>query len=530
MEKKTAEFHSTLPYPSTRSAILLALATIAISLIWWLPKFTASGNPFDEAILLVYPELCLLGKILHRDFQAYYGPANIWLLAGVYNLFGISIGVERIVGLVERTVLLFLMGCLALRLQPRAIVATLLSTLLILTPLSLIALAWIPTVIFALAGLLVSIRVRNHSHYAAIAGFLLATSLQFRPDAGPAVLLASGVYLISWNSKQRWQWLAGFLIGNLPMLLHLLTAGPQALWNNLIFYPLFVVKDGRIIHWAEVKAIIKPLLALGFFLATANLVTGWIFWRRRPDTDGTPLYFAAAVLGAGLSHQIFQRCDLAHLAMGSLITFPLGAITLHHWLPWKKGWLQTLVGTIACVVLFTICAPSYANRIAFPQLREVVSQKTTPAAVLTNNNRTWPLDPPTAQFHANLILQYLHEQGRDGDKIFVGPGDLRRTFYSDLYFYHLLLPKIQPSGYFLELNPLLTNSETSGIDQQIARSQWVLLNQIYDHFFEANRSSEYGSSKPNNVLKSRFHETLRSGPFILYRISTSPPLENPITL
>jgi hypothetical protein len=75
------------------------------------------------------------------------------------------------------------------------------------------------------------------------------------------------------------------------------------------------------------------------------------------------------------------------------------------------------------------------------------------------------------------------------------------------------MPRLSPSGYFIELNPLLTNSETSGLDQQITDSRWVILNQIYDRFFEKNRSAEFGSEKPNLVLKARFEEVFHSGPF-----------------
>ena len=114
------------------------------------------------------------------------------------------------------------------------------------------------------------------------------------------------------------------------------------------------------------------------------------------------------------------------------------------------------------------------------------------------------------------LLSAIEGSTEPGDRIFVGPSDLRRTYFNDLHFYHLLMPRLVPSGYFLELNPLLTNSETSGIDRQIADSQWVITNEIYDRFHEANRSSEFGSEKPNLVLKTQFQEVFRSGPFRVF--------------
>ena len=501
--------------------LLVGLCSIAISLFWWLPKFSASGNPFDEATLLVYPELCLQGKIVYRDFQAYYGPGNIWLLAGVYHGFGLSIWVERIVGLIERILLLVTFGWLALRLQPRASGAVMLALLFVLTPLSLIALAWIPAVLLSLTGLLLASRVRLDSEgsnaAALLSGLAMAFALLFRPDAGPAVLLAAGVFLLAWRANQRWRWLGGFILGNIPMLIHVLIATPRAVWNNLVYYPVFVVREGRVIPWENIQPTIKPLLWLVMALAIANIITGWIAWRRDKGTAGTPLYLAASVLGAALIHQTLQRCDLAHLAMGSLVTFPLGAITVQfwveRWLPWKNRFLQIAVGPAACIAVFAMAAPDYLQKIALPQLREVVTQEASPAKNVISGGRTWPLAPPAAALHTTRVLNYINDHSQPGEKLFVGPGDLRRTYFNDLHLYHLLMPRLVPSGYFLELNPLLTNSETSGIDRQIADSHWVILNEIYDRYHEANRSSELGSEKPNLVLKAQFQEVFRSGPF-----------------
>ncbi len=519
-----------------RLPLLLAVMSVAVSLVWWLPKFSMAGNPFDEAILLIYPELVMLGKVLHRDFQAYYGPGNVWMLAGIYQVFGVSISVERIVGLAERIVFLHLLILLAGRLTGRAVVTVILAGLLVLTPLGLMALAWIPAVILSLSGLLVAGRVANRDAADAIvplpslAGGLMALSLLFRPDAGPAVLLASGIFLLGWTGRQRRQWLTGFLLGNVPMLIHLLTATPRAVWNNLLYYPLFIVKDGRLIPWADVKPIIQPLIWLYLALAFANVLTGILLWRR--DKASPPLFLAVSLLGVGLAHQVFQRCDLAHLAMGSLITFPLGAITAHIWLerwwPARSRWLTGPAGLVLCGSIFFAVAPDYGRQIALPQLREVVAEEAVPANSVVSGSRSYPIAPPVAQFHAMKVTEYISSRSQAGDKIFVGPGDLRRTFYGDLYFYYLLMPRMMPSGYFMELNPLLTNSETSGIEQQILGSEWVLLNQIYDHYYENNRSSELGSEKPGKVLKAHFQEVFRSGPFLVYRkVSvTAPPAAN----
>jgi hypothetical protein len=42
------------------------------------------------------------GQIPHRDFYAYYGPAPLYILAGLFRLFGESIFIERLLDLTYR--------------------------------------------------------------------------------------------------------------------------------------------------------------------------------------------------------------------------------------------------------------------------------------------------------------------------------------------------------------------------------------------------------------------------------------------
>src|SRR4029079_18164534 len=63
--------------------------------------FRGSGSPMEEGFMLVFPERVLAGDIPNRDFLHLYGPGSLWVLAGVYKVFGTSITVERVVGLIQ---------------------------------------------------------------------------------------------------------------------------------------------------------------------------------------------------------------------------------------------------------------------------------------------------------------------------------------------------------------------------------------------------------------------------------------------
>src|ERR1043166_4235386 len=85
----------------------VAAALILIALLVPLSHgFRVPAVPMDEGSLLVYPERILKGDLPYRDFETFYGPANLWVLGCAYKFFGANIFVERAIGLIYRVVIL----------------------------------------------------------------------------------------------------------------------------------------------------------------------------------------------------------------------------------------------------------------------------------------------------------------------------------------------------------------------------------------------------------------------------------------
>src|SRR5437588_7998335 len=55
-----------------QSLVLITLAAALVIALW--PTFQAPGQPEDEGIALVHPELLLKGRLPYRDFERIYGP------------------------------------------------------------------------------------------------------------------------------------------------------------------------------------------------------------------------------------------------------------------------------------------------------------------------------------------------------------------------------------------------------------------------------------------------------------------------
>ena len=87
--------------------------------------------------------------------------------------------------------------------------------------------------------------------------------------------------------------------------------------------------------------------------------------------------------------------------------------------------------------------------------------------------------------------------------MFVGPGDLRKTPYSDAYLYYML-PDLVPGTYYIEMDPGVANTEHSGLDRQLESSDIVILSKIWDDWNEPNDSRKIGADKSVRVLTRHF--------------------------
>jgi hypothetical protein len=87
--------------------------------------------------------------------------------------------------------------------------------------------------------------------------------------------------------------------------------------------------------------------------------------------------------------------------------------------------------------------------------------------------------------------------------LFVGTGDLRKTPYSDAYLYYML-PNLDPATYYIEMDPGVANAKDSGLAQQLASADTVILSTIWDAWSEPNDSRKFGPNTPNEVLARDF--------------------------
>jgi hypothetical protein len=173
--------------------VTIAVLT-GVSLLYLTLSMQRSIIVYDEGLILFGAERVLHGDVPHRDFYANYGPAQFYLLAGLYKLFGASVLVERALDTVERCCCVVLVFAIVDRAAPRvhAILAAG-ASLIWLQYFGAYGYPLFPALAAALAGLaclMPSFRGSGTSSRLLAAGGCAGVVLLFRYDTGIATFLA----------------------------------------------------------------------------------------------------------------------------------------------------------------------------------------------------------------------------------------------------------------------------------------------------------------------------------------------------
>ena len=507
------------------------------------------GPPMEEGFMLVFPERILAGDLPHKDFLHLYGPGSLWALAGWYKLVGVSLTAERVFGLAQLAGIVFGVMALAWPWGRRvATAAGILGVLLTTTAIGLTALAWDGAVALLVASVWFGLRARrwltdthdppsDRSRRTADrlfvwSGILAGLALLFRPDAIVATGLATlGLMAgLGWRRWRRW------LMGAVPVVslyfVHLALSGPSAAIRGMFLEPVFDLRAGRSLprppSWDTFDGALQkvallrpqpwPLPALHspgqafvwfFLLPAATLfVVGVGWWRVRSEpTSWRPrVLLTVGLLGLGLMPQAMQRADTTHLAWVSCVTLAflpaaISEFLQHLRVPALRRWAPTIaVGLVALLPLVVI--PHFTARTYLDLAKQSINGNVFGYPV-TYEGRTFYLGAEDIAPVAQRMLEEIGPQIEPGDRLFVGTADLRKTPYSDAYLYYLL-PDATPGTRYIEMDPGMANAPGSGLAEEVAGSDWLILSHVWDAWDEPNDSRINGPDGPNQVVRDDF--------------------------
>jgi hypothetical protein len=503
--------------------------------------YLSSGATMEEGFMLTFPERVLAGDVPNVDFLHLYGPGSLHALAGVYQVFGVDLFVQRTYGLVQHLgiilgvyVLLRAWGRLA------ALGGAALATVLVLAPIGLSALAWNGAVAFGLWSVIFALRARAATSKRpgvcwAVAGLLSGLALTFRPDLVIALALAHAFLL--WRSGGLTRFVAGAVAGLLPFIVHFAIAGPSAVIDGMLLDPVRYLRPGRELPqppswdrfdgalqviadkfppWWKVPHLFGPQqLFLWFFLlpvvAIGVVAVGAVLRRRSlPDTPHRhrlDVLVAAGAFGFGLLPQAFQRPDSAHLAWVSCVCFPVAIAAIIEVAgarrPSSLPMYRALVGIGVVAVSMLVVFPYFSYRPYLAYSRQSIGDVPQGGIKVERNGRAFYLGDTRPWNAANEVIADLDARAQPGERLLVGPVDLRQTIYSDVFFYYLF-PELTPATYYIEMDPGLANAEGTRLTGDVESADWLILTRYWSGWIEPNTSTVFGDDKPNQAVEENF--------------------------
>jgi len=487
-----------------RYALLASALILVVLLVGFWPAFETAGSPMDEGMTLVYPEMLLHGKLPYRDFETFYGPANPAALAAAFAAFGTNIFVERAVGLLYRVLVLLAVFAITRRWGNTIGLGCLALTGCILVGTYLPAYAWLG----AMACALWSLSLGSHADSSTrcfLGGVLAGGALLFRPDIGPAMIVATFPLFLGMTRPIRWKYLCGTGLGLLPLGVLTLFTGWRPVVDNLFLIPVLHAGPARHLPLFFAGACLVILFGAHLLASVVNVVAGVVAMRSQQRDGRGRLLLAVALFGLGLTHQAANRLDSLHLLFVVFISFgilPLSLFLIGARLgkttPRKRDAVFALVAVVAMLQalspeLTIMVRSAFAGALNY----------NADATFVGRGSRLFPFNSFKVASTVSMVLKDLDALSAPGERLFVGPADLRRTNYNDTYLYHLM-PKLTPATYFLEMNPLSANRPGSRLASDVESADWLVLNRFWDPWSEPNHSMDYASNAPNAVVKRDF--------------------------
>ena len=487
---------------------IVVLLVVALPLLAWLPTHVL---PQDEGQLLVYPERVLAGAIPYRDFSTFYGPGNLWTLAGAFAIFGPSVVLERAIGILYRCgVALLLFVVLGRRHRGAAAgSALILSAAFLLAPVTLAAYAWLG----ALALILLAVERLDRGR-GGVAGVACAAAITYRPDILPCVL-ALAPLVVSLDGRGRRRLGTSFGLGLLPLAVTVVLATPAAVFENLVVDAVFRTRSGRSLPLSFLGDEGLRLLLLAAASGALLLLSA-----RRADAPERRLRATLGLLGLASLLQVVQRPDGIHLSLGTAVPLALLPFALVG-LPVRWRRMRGAAVLVGLLLPFVCSRCSLGGSFALSWRRAILAEAG-PSYSVTHRGRVLPVRSPDDELEISSAMRLVEAASAPGDRVFIAPADLSAAFMNETALY-FLLPQLVPAGYYLEMNPGSANRAGSRLASDIATAKVVLLSDRFSEETEGRAAPGAGAEEAIRVLRERFVPFATAGRFLVLRNREAGP-------
>ena len=304
-----------------------------------------------------------------------------------------------------------------------------------------------------------------------------------------------------------------------PLAVLLAHVGWEQGLNNLFVYPVLRSSPGRHIPLYAADPAAVRLFFLHVVATVMNVAVGFTMWIGRPRAKQDLTLLCVSLFAAGITHQAWQRLDWFHVMFAAFLSIGVLPISV---MVMGSAWLKRLSAVklgAGTAILTAILVSVFVPEVPFIA-RVTISAATQTNPVdnfrVENRGRWFPVGSLITAQRIQRMIGKLEGLSSPGQRLFVGPRDLRRTNYCDTFLYHLT-PQLRPATYFLEMNPFSANRPGSRLADDIKSADWLILSRSWDTPEQFNRAKENGSDQPNIVVRENFELVADYGDYSLFR-------------
>lgn len=485
---------------------LLVASLFLMSLVFLVCCMDRSVAVFDESLMLVGATRVLDGAIPHRDFITLYGPAQFYILAALFKVFGASVLVERAWDTFTRCCIVVLVMVVVGQVAPRIFAFMAASASLVwVAAAETYGFPVFPAFAAALASLACLIPTFGRARAApwlTAAGVWAGAVMLFRYDLGIATFGSECAILIvsAWFEPEdrahrlttvlrSVMWFsAGFAVVVLPVAVAFALCGvfPDLIFQVITYPAQYYVRMRSLpfprpwaphTHWRAFAVYLPLLLSAA---ATPTLVgiarrqwenkTG----RWRPATSAALPWtlLALVVLTLVFYGKGLVRVSVVHLAM-SLVTSMALAGVLAQPMPGRRllgrGVVVAALATAAVLTLFALRLDLHYARLNVAWARNPASWEQPPSGVpVTEGSCRVPAEfqrmacfPITKE--TIDTVRYVQQHTSPDDPVFVGLSRHDKILINDVLLYFVL--NRRPATKWYEFDPGLQT--TAPIQQQM---------------------------------------------------------------
>jgi hypothetical protein len=492
------------PTEARRSAtIYTALFLVAFAFIF------ATMSPlisiYDEAIILTGAMRVANGEVPHRDFYANYGPAQFYIVALLFKLFGTSVMTERLWDVFIKAAIATL-GFVALRAycRPMMALAAYAACLIWLAVFAGSGFPLFPTVLFSLAAtLLVAVSLHKEPHPVRIiaGGGCVGLVALFRYDIGGMVGTAlMGVLIVAAISRRERFWrtptsypvlfaFAAAATFGVAALAYLLAGGSiGAFVHDVLHYSSYYITTRRL-PFPSPDQIWKDPIALAVYVPPAVLAVALSLAASRNPADHSGWAIAAfASVCVAFYIKGWVRISVIHVAGAIIFALILLPIV----------WQRT--PGMARRTLVVICAVLAGVPTLFA-LKAVVVRAENKALVSNFLLRGEAACNAPAHLQRVACVQTGAEWGEavkfvidnvaKDERLFAGVTRHEKIFINDIliYFAAERIPATRWHHYDpgLQTRADIQNDMVTELDQLVPR--YIVLESAWDHVAEPNASA-----------------------------------------